>query len=163
MPAGMVQAAMTLLKLNLGAGTLPERGWVNVDVVALPGIDVVHDLDVFPWPWPDGAADRVRAYDVFEHVWHPLPFMRECWRVLRPGGVLDLHTVHHGSPNYHRDPDHKRASDGQSMDYWVPGTYLKQRYGAVYAQGCHFEKLSVRADGGDLAFLLKKTGEGEPL
>lgn len=154
-----------MLRLNLGCGTQPEQGWCNVDAVALPGVDVVHDLDVFPWPWADGSVDRVRAFDVFEHVWHPLEFMRECWRVLRPGGILDIHTVHWRSPNYHRDPDHKRACDLESWDYWVPGTYLNDRYGAAYARGCHFEKLSISlTDGLELAVLLKKLpgGGGEP-
>ena len=144
------------MKLNLGCGTVPEPGFVNVDSMEMPGVDTAWDLDVFPWPWPGGSASRIKAWDVFEHIMKPYPFMRECWRVLRPGGVLDLHTVHHASPNYHRDPDHKRASDEMSLDYWVPGTYLNGRYGASYAQGCHFAKLSVRIDGGDLAFLLKK-------
>lgn len=157
MPGELVQAPV---KLNLGAGSMPEPGWVNTDIVPLPGIDKVFDLDVHPWPLEDGCADRIKAYDVFEHVWHPLPFMRECWRVLRVGGVLDMHTVHHRSANYHRDPDHKRACDEQSLDYWVPGTYLNERYGAGYAQGCHFEKVSVTMDGSDLAFLLRKLPRG---
>ncbi len=123
----------------------------------LPGIDIVHDLDVFPWPWPDGSAERIRAFDVFEHVWHPLEFMREAWRVLRPHGVLDMHTVSARSPNYHTDPDHKRACTLESWDYWVPGTFLNQRYGAAYAQGCHFRKVSVGlTDGLEIAVLLKK-------
>jgi GNT-I family len=145
------------LKLNLGAGSVLEPGWANHDIVALPGIDWVFDLDTFPWPLEDGCASHIRAYDVFEHIWHPLPFMRECWRVLEDGGILDMQTVHHESPNYHRDPDHKRGSDEYSMDYWCPGTDLHGRYGAAYARGCHFAKLSAtRTAGMDLAFILRK-------
>jgi SAM-dependent methyltransferase len=145
------------VQLNLGAGSQPEPGWVNHDMLQLDGIDVVHDLDVFPWPWDDSSAERIRAFDVFEHVWHPLPFMREAWRVLKPGGLLDMHTVHWQSPNYHRDPDHKRGCDELSWDYWVPGTELNARYGAAYAQGCHFRKMRVAlVDGMELAVLLKK-------
>ena len=153
-----------MLRINLGAGSVIEPGWVNHDLVPLPGIDVAHDLDTYPWPWDDGIADRVKAYDVFEHVWHPYPFIRECWRILRAGGVLDIHTVHYKSPNYHRDPDHKRACDPNSMDYWVKGTYLNGRYGAGAAQGCVFEHVQQPAlvDGMELAFLLRKLPKEVP-
>jgi SAM-dependent methyltransferase len=145
------------IRINLGAGSRPEEGWVNHDVIALPGIDITHDLDVFPWPWDDATAEQVRAYDVFEHVWHPLPFMRECWRVLQPGGLLDIHTVHYRSPNYHRDPDHRRGLDLSSFDYWVPGTELNDRYGAAYAQGCHYEKVACGlVDGMEIGIVLRK-------
>lgn len=144
------------VRLNLGAGSVLEPGYVNTDVIALPGIDVVHDLDRFPWPWLAGEAERIRAFDVFEHVWYPLEFMRECHRVLEPGGVLDIHAVHWQSPNYHKDPDHKRGLDLESWDYWVPGTYLNKRYGAAYARGCHFAKVRSGLEGGDIAIVLKK-------
>jgi Methyltransferase domain len=142
--------------LNLGAGSFPEPGWVNVDAVALPGIDAVHDLDTFPWPWPDGQVQRIKAYDVFEHVDKPLEFMRECWRVLEPGGMLDIHSCYWRSKNAFTDPTHKRACTDETWDYWVPGTYLNQRYGAAYAQGRHFEKVKLGMDGTELAVLLKK-------
>jgi SAM-dependent methyltransferase len=144
------------MRLNLGCGSLPEEGFVNVDAVGLPGVDVVHDLDTFPWPWEDGSVELVRAFDVFEHVGKPLEFMRECWRVLAPGGVLSIHTCHWQSPNAWTDPTHRRASTEQTFDYWVPGTYLNGRYGAAYAQGCHFAKINVYLDGTDLAVVLKK-------
>lgn len=144
------------MRLNLGAGSVPEPGFVNLDAVELPGIDVVHDLDIFPWPFGDGAAELVRAFDVFEHVTDPLGFMAECWRLLPPGGVLHLHTAYWLSPNAHTDPTHKRSCTEQTFDYWVPGTYLNERYGAAYAQGCHFEKIDVHLDGTDLSVTLKK-------
>lgn len=147
------------LKINLGAGSVLQPGFCNHDLVPLDGIDVVHDLDQFPWPWEDGAASRIRAFDVFEHVWHPLPFIRECWRVLRPGGVLDIHTVHWRSPNYHMDPDHKRGLELGSFDYWVPGTQLHERYGAAYTGGyatfAYVEPPKL-VDGMEIAVLLRK-------
>jgi SAM-dependent methyltransferase len=145
-------------RINLGAGSLPEADWVNVDVADIPGIDVVADLDAFPWPFEDGVAERVKAFDIYEHVWHPLDFMRECWRILRVGGVLNIHTAYWKNPNSYRDPDHKRFLTEESWDYWVPGTYLNSRYGAAYARGSHFEKVRVALDTpvGDLDVTLRK-------
>lgn len=147
------------MRLNLGAGSDIQPGWINHDLMELPGVGSVHDLDVYPWPWVTATASRIRAYDVFEHIMKPYEFMRECWRVLRPGGVLDLQTVHHRSPNYHRDPGHQRGLDEQSLDYWIPGTFLHGKYGPAYTGGyAEFALVQpVALDGAmNLRWLLKK-------
>ena len=46
-------------KLNLGCGGEHLAGWVNVDKFAAARPDVVHDLERFPWPFPDGCAGEV--------------------------------------------------------------------------------------------------------
>jgi SAM-dependent methyltransferase len=39
-------------------------------------------------PVADASMDVVATLQVIEHVWDHLQFVRECWRVLRPGGTL---------------------------------------------------------------------------
>jgi len=56
------------MKINLGAGGDIRQGFVNHDIAQLPGIDVVHDLDVYPWPWEDASADEIVAKDLLEHL-----------------------------------------------------------------------------------------------
>lgn len=148
------------VRLNLGAGSTPEPDWHNVDMIQLPGIDTVHDLNVTPWPWPDASAVEVKAIDVFEHVDNALDFMSECWRVMKGGAELYIHTSYHGEVGSFTDPTHKRFCTLNTFDYWVPGTYLNQRYGAAYARGCHFEKVSISLDGdpGYLNVMLRKLG-----
>ena len=43
-------------KLHLGCGHYIKEGWINHDLASLPGVDMVHDLRVFPWPWDDGKG-----------------------------------------------------------------------------------------------------------
>lgn len=148
------------MKLNLGAGSRPEQGYVNVDLVQLPGIDVVHDLNVIPWPWHDGTALEVRAEDVFEHVDNPLAFMAELWRVMAINAEVWIHTSYLHEPGSFTDPTHKRFCTFETFDYWIPGTYLNERYGAAYSSGRHFELLKRWTDGnpGYLNFTLRKIG-----
>jgi len=52
--------------------------------------DVVADAQVLPFA--DGSIDRIRADSVLEHLAHPHHVIRECFRVLRPGGAMLLAT-----------------------------------------------------------------------
>lgn len=144
------------MRLNLGAGTDIRPGWVNLDLVDLPGIDVVHDLDILPWPLNDGAFDEIAAIDIFEHVGDPLGFVAECWRILTAGGLLIVQSPHYGTWCAHTDPTHRRAVSEATFDYWCPGTQLHSSFGDAYARGCHFRKQQIRREGDNVVFMLRK-------
>lgn len=81
-----------MTKLNLGCGQDVRAGYVNIDVRRLPGVDIVHDLVSFPWPFLDESVAEILMLDFFEHI----PYGKngsvidESWRVLRPGGTLTI-------------------------------------------------------------------------
>jgi SAM-dependent methyltransferase len=56
-------------------------------------------------PFSDSSFDSVYSYDVFEHVTDLLAVLRECFRVLRPGGTLYVvfPPIHHptGGSHFH--------------------------------------------------------------
>ena len=56
-----------LRKLNLGSGNYPLKDHINVDFIESLKPDVVHDLNVVPYPFESGAFDRIFASHVFEH------------------------------------------------------------------------------------------------
>lgn len=126
------------MRLNLGCGSDPVTGMVNVDLVALPAVDVVHDLDVAPWPWADGSVREILAKDVFEHVDQPVRFMTESHRVLEPGGTLLMKTPHFRHQDAFTDPTHRRFCTEHTWDYWIGGTELHRLHGAAYG-GVTFE------------------------
>src|SRR5215475_1580570 len=79
--------AATGVRLNLGCGRDIRPGWVNVDSVPLPGVDVATDFDHDPHlPFADGTVGYSEGSHVLEHLADPLPFMAELWRVTRAGG-----------------------------------------------------------------------------
>ena len=128
-----------MIKLNLGCGRARIDGYVNVDVANLPEVDVVHDLDVGPWPIETASAERIDAKDVFEHVANPIVFMTEAHRVLEPGGVLHIRTPHYRSRDAFTDPTHRRFPTEHTFDYWIRGTVLYDLHNAAYG-GVAFEK-----------------------
>jgi ubiquinone/menaquinone biosynthesis C-methylase UbiE len=121
------------MKLNLGCGRGVIDGYVNVDRVKFPGVDIVHDLDQAPWPVADAVVEEIQAWHVFEHVRDPCLFMCEAWRVLREGGKLVVVTPVWTHPTSFTDPTHLRHCTPETWDYWVPGTvyYEPDAYGVA--------------------------------
>jgi predicted SAM-dependent methyltransferase len=70
------------------------------DIRPFEGVDVVHDLNIYPWPFNDRQFIHVSAVHVVEHLDSLLDFMNECHRVLIPGGSLYIETPLAGA-----DPD----------------------------------------------------------
>jgi SAM-dependent methyltransferase len=70
----------------------PERSFLT----GLEGVEFVRtnfNADGFLGALADSSVDCVVSTEVLEHIYHhPLGYLRECWRVLRPGGLLLLST-----------------------------------------------------------------------
>ncbi len=103
-----------LRKLNVGCGRDVRSGWVNLDAVALPGVDVVHDLATLPLPFQDSEFDVIGCQDVLEHLDY-VPVLRELYRILKTGGELQVRVPHFTSRNNFVDPTHRRQF---SVDTW---------------------------------------------
>lgn len=79
-------------KLQLGTGHNRLPGWLNTD--RDPDSGTVHLNAAKPFPIPTGAFDYVFAEHLIEHFTYEsgLSMLRECYRVLRPGGRIRLCT-----------------------------------------------------------------------
>ena len=94
------------MKLNLGSGERPMSGYVNIDWQKAEGVDVVHDLNVFPYPFTDGQFDEVYASHVLEHLDKPFLIMKELHRILKPGGVLRVKVPQFSRGFTHAEHEH---------------------------------------------------------
>lgn len=80
----------------------PKVGeYVGLDMRAGPGVDVVSDAKLMPFP--DNNFHVIITTDCLEHVDWPQKVIHEAFRVLKPGGLFYLTTVFdfeiHGYPS----------------------------------------------------------------
>jgi SAM-dependent methyltransferase len=94
---GVYPGHLTLALARLGAAEIAGVGrfvptafrrWMAERGIAVRDVDVERE----PLPFAPASFDRVLATEILEHLASPALFLSECWRVLRPGGVLYLTT-----------------------------------------------------------------------
>lgn len=120
-------------RLNLGCGFAPLPNAINHDLWQHADyVDVCHDLNDVPWPWDDNSFDFIQAHMVFEHLWDMLATMNECWRILAPGGQIDIVVPHWQSPNVAIDFTHVRGFHPETFELLDPERGWGQK--AAYMQ-----------------------------
>jgi SAM-dependent methyltransferase len=119
--AGSAATATGLRTLELGCGFAKTPGAFGVDILPGSNADLIHNLDVFPYPLADNGFDCIICRDVLEHVSDFVRTMEEIWRVGRPGAEVEISGPFMSSVNYFSDPTHKRAFTSRSFDYFIPG------------------------------------------
>ena len=112
------------ININLGSSGNLITGFINVDIVKQPGVDVVWDLERFPWPFPDNCADLLIASQLVEHI-DPhggifIKFMDEAWRILKPKGQFMIATPYGQSAAYVQDPTHCNPCNELTWSYFDP-------------------------------------------
>lgn len=123
------------LKINLGSSGTNIPGYINVDVRPLVNPDVLHDLNVFPYPFEDNSADHIEMTHVLEHLDRPFIVMQELHRILKPAGTLYI-----AVPHFSRGFTHSEHSHGfdVSFQHYFTLRFPKQFYGV------EFELVSLR-------------------
>ena len=60
-------------KIDIGCGGNKQGSeWIGMDYRKMPGVDIVHDITMFPWPIPDEAMSLAVTSHVIEHI-NPAP------------------------------------------------------------------------------------------
>lgn len=127
-----------LVLLELGSGAKKGvNGWTTVD---LNGADIIHDLRN-GIPLPESSVDKIYTSHMFEHIPYNnlVPFINECYRVLKPGGELSVSVPNAGL--YIKAYYERRTFREKGKDY-IPaivdtGSFLDQVNYIAYMDGLH--------------------------
>lgn len=108
------------MNLNLGSGHVHMgEDWVNLDVNPATGCNVAAWIPQFPFK--DEAFDHILASHVIEHIPDTIAVFNECWRVLIPGGTMEVLVPYAFNPAAFQDPTHVRYFVPESGMYYTQG------------------------------------------
>lgn len=93
--------------LNVGCGPIRIPNSLGIDFNPKSVADVIHDLNVYPWPFEDNTFERVVCSHILEHVENPDQALHEIHRIAKPGAVIEIHTPHFTSPDSWADITHR--------------------------------------------------------
>lgn len=116
--------------LDLGCGENKQRGFLGIDKRSLPGVDLVWNLEVFPYPLPDNCCLSIIGSHIVEHIkpWLMIDFMNELWRIMKPGGQLALVHPYGVNSLFVQDPTHCNACNEATWQYFDPEYPLHKIY-----------------------------------
>ena len=127
------------MRLNLGCCDQILQEWWNVDIVK--PCDELVDLRE-PWPWADNSMDEIRAHDIIEHLPDKIHTMNEAWRVLKPGGKLDILVPTTEGRGAWQDPGHVSFWNRNSFFYFEHGNAHLTRFAPANGVRCAFRVVS---------------------
>jgi hypothetical protein len=127
-PVPLQRAAAEPVRLDLECGQSPRERFQGVDQFA----QAEHRVNLlrFPWPWETGSVDEIHCSHFVEQIpttyfgpvgkYSDVPrsakdkdiffaFFDECWRILRPGGLMSVILPTFSSNRVFQDPAHRRC------------------------------------------------------
>jgi predicted SAM-dependent methyltransferase len=108
------------LDIACGANKKTEEGvvWTGIDIAPIEGVDIVHDLNVYPWPIEDNSVDEAWCSHYIEHTPDLMKFMNEVHRIMKPGAKVTFISPYYSSVRCWQDPTHLRAISEWTYYYY---------------------------------------------
>lgn len=134
-------------RLNLGCGTDIKEGYVNLDMVEKEGVDVVHDLNKYPYPFDDNTFDEVVMCDVLEHLDNIIKTIEEIWRICKNNAMVYIDVPNYNSFNQVSNPQHKLLFNYETFDSISQNKGGEMKEGLNHYTKAKFDVVEKRVNG----------------
>ncbi|MBA3789280.1 methyltransferase domain-containing protein [Patescibacteria group bacterium] len=105
------------VRIQLGGGEIRKEGYLNIDILNLPTVDIVADITK-GIPLPDNSVSEVRADYLFEHIPDTVALMKELYRICKPDAVLRIKVPYFKSTAAFKDPTHVSFFTERTFEYF---------------------------------------------
>jgi SAM-dependent methyltransferase len=115
--------------LNMGCGFHIFKSknvkWTNLDAYPAKGVDKVHNMNKFPYPFKDNTFDFIICDNVMEHLDSIIKPIEELWRISKPNAVIEIITPYVQSRGAFGHIDHQQYFD-ESTYFWYDAKRFKK-------------------------------------
>jgi len=131
-------------KISLGGGPIKKDGFLNIDILALPEVDIVADLNK-GIPLPNNSINEVSALSILEHLDNTCFIMEEIYRVCQNGAKITITVPYFKSTAAVKDPTHKRFFSDRAFEYF-DRSFIERGLLPDYNFKCNFkiEKITYK-------------------
>ena len=105
-------------KLNVGCGRDIKKGYINLDRLPIKGIDIVHDLNKYPWPFKNNTFNFIYCRHMLEHLEDAEKALKEMCRILKDKGRIEIIIPHFTSSGAFEDLSHKHFFSYNTFDIY---------------------------------------------
>lgn len=105
--------------LDIGCGPYKIKWATWLDSIKMKWVDIVHNLEKYPYPIKDSTFDEIHGQHIIEHIKDLIPFMQELCRIAKPWARI-IFRAPHASCSYssRSDPTHIRPFTTQTFKYF---------------------------------------------
>lgn len=125
---------MDNLRLDVGCGNSKKKGFIGIDIIPLEGVDIVHDLNQFPYPIDSNTIDEIWMDNVLEHLNKPMLVMEELYRICRSNAKVTIAVPYFRSFYAIIDPTHCNFFGVYWFNYFDPSHIFHKKYQYSKAQ-----------------------------
>ena len=104
--------------LNLGCGSKSLGNLDGIDIKDF-GQRYICDIDNEEWPIPDNTYGGIHAWNILEHIRNKIHVLNEAYRVLLPGGEIEIVV-----PDIVKKME-LAVADPTHVSFWVEGTFTQ--------------------------------------
>lgn len=132
-------------KLDVACGQNKQPEFTGIDIAG--DCDIVHDLNVYPWPIKANSVSEVFCSHYVEHIPHQVHghtkdgwflFFDELYRICKPDAKLTFHHPYAKNDRAFWDPTHTRYIH-ETTWYYLDKTWRQAQGLDHYQAECDFE------------------------
>ena len=119
---------MNALKLDIGCGQKKKENFIGLDIINFKCVDIIHDIDITPFPVEENSVSEVNMDNVLEHVSNPVKTLEEVYRISINECIVHVFVPYFRSFYATIDPTHKNFFGVYYFNYFDPQHPFQQKY-----------------------------------